>query len=108
MKNYIQTDDIIEVAAPADVAGGAGVLIGALFGIATHDAKSAATLQIKTRGVFDVAKVSAQQWATVGLAIYWDDTAKNFTTVSTSNTLVAKNTLVAANPSATGRVRLDG
>ena len=54
------------------------------------------------------AKVSAQAWATVGLDIYWDDTAKKFTTVSTNNTLIGKNVATAANPSATGRLRLNG
>jgi predicted RecA/RadA family phage recombinase len=55
----------------------------------------------------EVAKVSAQAW-TVGAPIYWDDTAKLFTTTSTSNTLAGVAVAAAANPSATGRVRLNG
>lgn len=108
MKNYIQPGDTVTVAAPYDVASGDGVLVGGLFGIATYSAASGAEVEIKTTGVFDSKKTNAQAWATVGLAIYWDNTAKELTTTSTSNTLVAKNLAAAANPSAAGRVRLNG
>jgi predicted RecA/RadA family phage recombinase len=57
--------------------------------------------------VGDLAKVSAQAW-TEGAKIYWDDTAKNFTTTSGGNTLAGVAAAAAANPSATGKVRLDG
>jgi predicted RecA/RadA family phage recombinase len=57
-------------------------------------------------GVFDLATVSAQAW-TAGVLIYWDNTAKNTTTVSTSNKLIGVAAAAAANPSSTGRVRLN-
>ncbi|MFA7416370.1 MAG: DUF2190 family protein [Rhizobium sp.] len=107
MKNFVQTGDVLTVTAPYDVASGGGVLVGKLFGIATTDALSGAAVEIARNGVFTHAKVSAQAW-TQGADIYWDDTAKNFTTVLTSNTLVAKAALAAANPTATGRVVLNG
>lgn len=107
MKNFIQPGDIVTIPAPADVASGAGVLAGTLFGVAEIDAVSGDDVSIATTGVFDLAKVSAQAW-TVGAAIYWDNTAKLATTVATSNTLIGKATAAAANPSAVGRVRLDG
>ena len=75
--------------------------------VATTDAAINATVEAVTRGVVDLAKVSAQAWA-VGDKVYWDDTAKLTTTVSTSNTLIGVALAVAANPSATGRVRLNG
>lgn len=106
-KNYIQPGDTVTVTAPATVASGAGVLVGTLFGVAITGAASGAAVPIKTTGVFDLPKTSAQAW-TVGAAIYWDDTAKNCTTTSTSNTLIGKALAVAANPSATGVVRLNG
>lgn len=107
MKNYIQPGDTVTVAAPYDLASGAGCLVGTLFGVATGTYVSGADAEIKTTGVFDMAKVSAQAW-TVGAAIYWDNSAKNCTTTATANTLVGKALDVAANPSATGTVRLDG
>ncbi|KAB1086483.1 DUF2190 family protein [Neorhizobium galegae] len=107
MKNYIQPGSTVTVAAPANVLSGAGVLVGTLFGVACGDALSAADVEIKTDGVFELNKLSAQAW-TVGAAIYWDNTAKECTTVTTSNTLIGKALAVAANPSSTGIVRLNG
>jgi len=40
--------------------------------------------------------------------IYWDDAAKNATTTVGTNKLIGVATAAAANPSATGRVRLNG
>lgn len=108
MNNYIQPGDVIQVTAPYEVSAGEGCLVGNLFGIAATDSDSGGTAQLKTTGVFDVAKVSAQAWATVGLLIYWDDSAKLFTTTSSGNELVGVNTATAGNPSGTGRVRLNG
>jgi len=103
MKNFISTGDIITVTAPYDVASGAGVLVGAIFGFAVTSAKSGEQVNIKRSGVFDHAKTSAQAW-TEGVALYWDNTNKVLTTTASGNTLVGAAAAVAANPSATGRV----
>lgn len=107
MKNYIQDGDTVTVTAPYALASGAGCLVGTLFGVAANAAASGADAEILTEGVFELPKVSAQAWAQ-GAAIYWDNTAKNCTTVTTSNTLIGKALVAAANPSDTGIVRLNG
>lgn len=107
MKNYIQPGSVVTAPAPTDVASGAGVLVGKLFGVAAISALSGADVEIKTDGVFELNKTSAQAW-TVGADIYWDNTAKECTTTTTSNTLIGKALAVAANPSSTGIVRLNG
>jgi len=107
MKNYVQAGEHLTVAAPYDAAGGTGVKTGSIFGIAQGDVLSGANVVLVRKGVFSVAKVSAQAW-TVGAKIYWDDTAKLFTTVATSNTLVGAATAAAANPSAVGEALLTG
>jgi predicted RecA/RadA family phage recombinase len=109
MKNFIQPGEVVGVTAPAAVASGAGVLVGSLFGLATTDAASGAPVEIATRGVFDMAKVSAQAW-TVGARIYWDDSTKLATTTAASgaNKLIGVALRAADNPSATGRVLLSG
>lgn len=107
MKNFVQPGDMITVAAPYDVASGAGCLVGNLFGIAATTAVSGADVEIKTSGVFDIAKTSAQAWA-VGDLIYWDNSGKVATTVATGNKLIGVATAVAANPTATGGMRLNG
>lgn len=106
MKNQVLPGHTLDVAAPYTVASGAGCLLGSLFGIAAYSATSGATVTLWLEGVFTVSKVSAQAW-TVGALIYWDDTAKLFTTVSTSNKIVGVATAAAANPTATGNVRLN-
>lgn len=106
-KNLVQTGDTLTVIAPYDVTSGGGVLVGKLFGIAEYTATAGDEVEITRRGVYDHAKTSAQAW-TQGADIYWDDTAKVFTTTATSNTLVAKAAQVAVNPSAVGRVVLNG
>ena len=107
MKNYIQKGDVITLAAPYDVLSGAGALAGTVFGVATVSALSGADCEFQLVGVVDLPKVSAQAW-TQGAAIYWDNTAKLVTTVSSANTKIGTAVLAAANPSDTGRVRLNG
>lgn len=107
MKNYIQPGDVVAVPAPANVASGDGVLVGALFGVATFSALSGAEVEVKTRGVYELPKTAAQAW-TVGAAVYWDNTAKECTTTASGNTLIGKALAVAANPSSSGVVRLNG
>jgi predicted RecA/RadA family phage recombinase len=107
MKNFIQRGEVITLAAPYDVASGAGLLVGTIFGVATSAALSGEAVETAVCGVYELAKTSAQAW-TVGAKIYWDDTAKVCTTVTTSNTLIGVAVAAAANPSAAGLVRLNG
>ncbi len=106
MKNYIAKGEVVTLTAPYTVTSGACCKVGSIVGVATADAASGATVEAAVSGVFDLAKVSAQAW-TVGAPIFWDDSAKLTTTTSTSNTLIGVALAVAANPSATGRVRLN-
>jgi len=107
MKNFIQPGESVELLAPYDVSSGGGVLSGALFGVASIDAKTGETLNIARRGVFSLAKTSAQAW-TVGQKVYWDDANKVATTTASGNTLLGVAHAAAANPSSVGEVLLDG
>lgn len=109
MKNYVQVGEVVTVAAPYAVVSGAGALVGTLFGVAGQDAANAAQVDLHVRGVFDLVKVGSQAW-TVGAAIYWDDTNKRCTTVTTSNTLIGKAVVAVGSGAGEtiGRVRLDG
>lgn len=108
MKTYAQEAEVVELTAPSGgVVSGTAVLIGSLVVVATHDAAVGEKFNGLAVGVVDHAKVSAQAW-TEGAKIYWDNTAKNMTTTVGSNTLVGVAAAAAANPSATGKVRLDG
>lgn len=105
-KSYIQSGDVLTVTAPADVVSGDLVVVGDIVGVATHSALSGKSVEIKTTGVFELKKVSAQAWATVGLAIYV--ASGEATTAASTNKLIGVNVATAANPSATGLVRLNG
>lgn len=107
MKNFIQEGKTITLAAPYTVSSGGGLLVGSIFGVASNDAATGADVETVTEGVFSLAKTSAQAW-TVGALIYWDDTNKVATNVSTSNKLIGVAVAAASNPSSTGLVRLNG
>lgn len=112
MKNYLQSGDAITVPAPADVKSGDGVIVGALFGIAATDAASGDDVVLNTTGVYTLPKTSAQAW-TVGAAIHWDaengvatTSADDGGTPATDFLAIGHAVAAAANPSATGDVRL--
>jgi len=107
MKNWIQPGEHLTLTMAAAVAGGAGVLVGDIFGVAQGDAGAGEEVVLVRRGVFELPKTSAQAW-TAGAKVYWDDTAKVVTTTATDNTLIGAAVEIAANPSATGIVLLDG
>jgi len=107
MKSKVQKGDTLTFVAPYAVASGAPFKVGAFVAVAVTAAAIGATVEGNMEGVFNLPKTSAQAWA-IGDKIYWDDTNKVMTTVSTSNTLVGAATAVAANPSSVGQVYLDG
>jgi predicted RecA/RadA family phage recombinase len=109
MKTFIQPGQTVTLAAPYDVASGACLKLGAIVGVAAHDAIAGAEVETMLTGVHDLAKAPSQAWS-VGAKVYWDDTNKVTTSTATSNTLIGVALLaVAGGASDTiGRVRLNG
>ena len=108
MENYDQEGEVVPFTAPTGgVVSGTAYLIGSLVVVALVTAAETVMFSALVKGVVTHAKVSAQAW-TEGVKLYWDDTAKNFTTTSGGNTLCGVAAAAAANPSATGKIRLDG
>lgn len=106
-KNYVQKGDSLTLTAPYARNSGQAALIGVgLFGVAITDIGNGEQGAFSMKGLHTLAKVEAQAWASAGLAIYWDNSAKNLTTTSSGNTLVGYNTATAANPSTTGTIRI--
>jgi predicted RecA/RadA family phage recombinase len=89
------------------VSSGDGVLVGSLFGIAVDDAESGDPVEIKTTGVFELPKTSAQAW-TLGAEIFWEGSVATTDDDEGPNTLIGKAMAVADNPSSMGIVRLNG
>lgn len=104
--NYVQPGDTITLAAAYDRTSGQGMLVGTIFGVCLSDADSGDDVEVATVGVWDITKASGA--ITQGAKVYWDNTNKNVTTTSTSNTLIGAVTQAAASGDATARVRLNG
>jgi predicted RecA/RadA family phage recombinase len=107
MSNYLFSGDVIPLIAPQAVVTGNGILVGAIFGVATHDAAAGDTVECRLVGVFELRKVQAQAWVQ-GALIYWDQAQSLVTTAAAGNTKIGVAIESAANPSQTGRVRLNG
>ena len=109
MKNYVQPGKTITVAAPYAVSSGDGLLVGAIFGVATASSAIGEAVEAALVGVFDLKKAASQAWA-VGDKVYWDNTAKETTKTATSNTLIGVAVEVVGNGASdtVGRLRLNG
>ena len=106
MKNFVQPGINLTLTAPYDLASGAGFLVGSLFAVASLAALSGATVEGVTEGVFDLTALNSDT-ATVGAAIYWDNTNKRCTTTASGNTKIGVAVAVKANGDTTVRVRLN-
>jgi predicted RecA/RadA family phage recombinase len=108
MKNYVQPGNTITLTTPSDVASGDGLLVGAIFGVATAAAVNGDPIEAALVGVFDLKKVGSQAWD-VGDKVYWDDTNKQATKTATDNTLIGVAIEAVGNGAGetAGRVRLN-
>jgi predicted RecA/RadA family phage recombinase len=105
---YRKSGDVITCTAPAGgVTTGVPVLIGSLFGIPETTAAEGAEFELKVVGEHELSKTSAQAW-TEGQKIFWNTGTSLCDSDSTTGPLIGVATAVAANPSSTGRVRLNG
>lgn len=108
MKNFVQPGEVMTFTAPAGgVVSGTGVKIGGLLVIATVTAAVGEKFTGLVVGVVEHAKLSTEVW-TEGLAVNWDNTNKRFTVVTTGNFKAGVAAEPTVNPSATGKVRLNG
>jgi predicted RecA/RadA family phage recombinase len=104
MQNFIQVGDQLEVVAPANLTSGQGVLIGALFGVATTAALSGAPVVLRMVGV--VTQPKATGAIAAGAKVYWDATNSRVTTTATSNTMIGHAARAALSADALAYVRL--
>jgi len=111
MKNFIQPGDTLTVtnSTGSTVASGGGILVGAKVAIAAVDIANNASGECAFRGVFSHAKnTGAGTGGAQGANAYWDNTAKKFTAVSTSNTLAGYFAETCADGDTTCKVKLLG
>lgn len=108
MKNYVQPGNTITLTAPYAVTSGDGFFVGSIFGVAAGTAALGEAVEAALTGVYDLKKVASQAWA-AGDKIYWDNTAKEATKTTTSNTLIGVAVAAVAGGAGDtiGRVRLN-
>lgn len=107
-RNFVQPGNVVTLTAPTGgVVAGTVYLIGTLLVVAQNTVAQTLPFEGMVIGVFTLPKATGQAW-TEGAKVYWDNTAKNFTTTSTSNTLAGVAVAAAASGDTTGSVRLDG
>lgn len=106
-QNYIMSGDVLDYTASGNITSGQGILIGTRLGIALKGGVSGNVIPVRMEGVFSLAKATGAGtgWAQ-GAIVYWDDTAKKITGVSTSNTPIGIGATVAATGDTTGQVKL--
>jgi len=109
VQNFVRDGDTKKFTAGSALGAGVGVLLGpSLVGIVTNDVANGAVGEAMLTGVFDVAKATGAAW-TDGLKLYWDDTAKNFTTTSNTGANAFAGTAdgAAGSSAAVGRINLN-
>jgi predicted RecA/RadA family phage recombinase len=82
MKNFIQDGRTITVTLAAAILSGAAMLIGALVGVAVTDGAIGDKVAFNLEGVYTLPKAAVA--ISLGVVLYWDDTAKVVTTSSAS------------------------
>ena len=112
--NYVRDEDVITLVAPAALKSGQAAMVGNIFGVAVRALASGESGGFVTSGIWTLPKNSAEAW-TVGSLLYWDPVNAVCTTSAndggsppTAYALIGVATAVAANPSATGNIRLNG
>jgi predicted RecA/RadA family phage recombinase len=85
---YVEPGEVLEFTAPSGgVVSGGAYLIGSLLVVAAVDAAQTVKFNGASKGVFDLPKVEDEAWSEL-LKLYWDNSAKKVTSVSSGNTLV--------------------
>lgn len=107
-RNFIQPGNTLTLTAPTGgVVAGTVYLIGTLLVVAQNTVAQTLPFEGIVTGVVTQPKATGQAWAE-GAKVYWDNTAKNFTTTSSANTLAGVAAAAALTGDTTGSVRLDG
>lgn len=105
-RNFVQPGDTITLTAPYDVASGAGVQVGVVFGVALTAALSGAPVEAKRSGVWDITKKTGEAWVAFTTKLYWDNTNKVVTSTASTNVLIGVAGATQASGDTVGRVLL--
>jgi predicted RecA/RadA family phage recombinase len=106
MRNFVQVGEQLTGPAPADTLSGAGLIVGDVFGVATHDALLGQPLTLRLVGVINLPKATgAIGWLA---KVYWDAANARVTTTASGNKLIGAAAAAAAADATRVNVRLNG
>lgn len=106
MNNFVQKGTTLDLIAPAGgVVSGKTVKLGAIIAVPGTTKKEGEAFPGTVQGVFDLDAKTAQAWD-AGAIVYWDDTAKVYTTTASGNTKAGYTVAAKDAAAATGRVKL--
>lgn len=107
--NFVHPGDVLDLTAPAGgVVAGGGYILGNMFFMALGTAAESMPFRGKATGVWELPKTAAEEW-TEGVSVYWNESTGEATSAGGSGTfLIGSAAAPAANPSDTGKVRLNG
>ncbi len=94
MKTYVQPGNTITLTAPY-ASPPAMVCSSARSSACLRHCRPRETVEAALVGVYELKKLGSQAWASAN-RIYWDNTARQTTKVTTSNTLIGVATEVVA------------
>jgi predicted RecA/RadA family phage recombinase len=105
--NFVKEGKYVTMTAPSGgCESGSTYKFGSLIVVALADADEGDAVECATSGVWTLAKTAGEAW-TVGAKLYWDNTAGEWTTTTTSNTLAGYAHAAAASDATTGQVYLN-
>ncbi len=105
---FVQPGDVVELIAPSGgVVVDVPLLIGGVLVVPLVTVAQTLAFSAQFTGVWTLDKTSAQAW-TEGQKIYWDAGNDRADSDGTLGPLIGVAVAVAANPTATGVVRLNG
>lgn len=104
---YIQDGEVIDITASGTVTSGSPILYGTRLGIPLKSGVSGDVIPTAFEGVHQLTKATGAGTAlTLGGIVYWDDSAKKITGVSSGNTAIGWAVEAAGTSAATGKVKL--
>ena len=107
MRNSLFAGNNVTLPAPYALTSGQLAQVGSIIGVAQAAAAAAVDVVLVRQGVFSLTKATGQAWA-LGATLYWDNVARNVTTVLTGNKMIGAVFAAALAGDTVGQVLLDG
>lgn len=103
---YLQSGDVIDYTAAANIAVGDVVPLGSRVGVAVTDIANGATGAVSIDGVYEMPAVNNAAFS-VGDVVFWDDSANKLTLTGAGNTVAGIVVAAKAETGTTAKVDIE-